>query len=113
VQNVYSSLAAVNDNPVACLKPGGCVAASREPALYHLTIAFDVGVWLALSGLFAAFAALLRPHVPIRSGFIALLGSGMFVGFIGACLRFSGTTQLAARYLVASARQQEAILHSR
>jgi hypothetical protein len=110
---VYSSLAAVNDNPVACLKPGGCVAASREPALYHLTIAFDVGVWLALSGLFAAFAALLRPHVPIRSGFIALLGSGMFVGFIGACLRFSGTTQLAARYLVASARQQEAILHSR
>jgi len=87
-------------------------AASREPAVYHLTIAFDVSAWLALGGLFVAFAAILRPHTPIRSEFIALSAAGMLIGFLGACLRFAGTPQLAAQYLLASASQREVIVQS-
>lgn len=87
-------------------------AAGQEPNLYRLIIAFDVIVYLALGGLFAVFAALLRPHAPIRSSYIALLGSGMFVGFIGACLRIAGTTQFAAQYMAASTQHQAAIIQS-
>jgi Domain of unknown function (DUF4386) len=87
-------------------------AASRYPALYRLTIAFDVAAWLGMGGVLIAIAAVFLGRAPIRSTFIATLGIGTLVGFFGACLRLAGTTDLAARYLAATPAHRAAQLQS-
>jgi hypothetical protein len=87
-------------------------AATRELALYRLTIAFDVASWLGLGGFLIAIAGLFFARAPIRSTFIAALGIGALVGFFGACLRLAGIPDLAARYLAATTAQQAPQLHS-
>jgi len=88
------------------------VAASRNPALYRLTITLDVAGWVALGGFFITLAALLIRRAPIRSAFLAACGIGMVSGFIGAYTRLNGTSELAARYLTAAPDQQAALLQS-
>ncbi len=88
------------------------IAAGNEPALYRLTIMFDVLAWIGWGGLFVAFAALLRRKAPVRSMLVALLAAGMTIGFLGASLRIMGTTNLADQYLTATAVQQESIVQS-
>jgi len=88
------------------------VAASRNPALYRLTITLDVAGWLALGGFFIALAAIFARGAPIRSIFLAACGVGMASGFIGAYTRLVGTSELAARYLAAVPDQQAALLQS-
>ena len=88
------------------------VAASRNPALYRLTIALDVAGWAALGGFFITLAALFVRRAPIRSTFLAACGVGMVSGFIGAYTRLIGTSELAARYLTAAPDQQAALLQS-
>src|SRR5687768_11742718 len=68
------------------------IAAGHAPFAYHFSIMFDVLAWIALGGLLAGFAALLRRTAPLRSSLITLLASGTLVGFIGACLRIAGTS---------------------
>jgi Domain of unknown function (DUF4386) len=87
-------------------------AATRDPGLYRLTIAFDVAAWLGMGGVLIAIAAVFFGRAPIRSTFIAALGIGTLVGFFGACLRLAGTTDLAARYLAATATHRVAELQS-
>jgi hypothetical protein len=87
-------------------------AAARDPALYRLTIAFDVAAWLGMGGVFIAIAAVFFGRAPIRSTFIAALAIGTLIGFFGACLRLAGTTDLAARYLAATAADRAAQLRS-
>lgn len=88
------------------------IAAGREPVLYRLTIALDVMTWLMLGGFLITVAALFRHRAVIRGTFIAALGTGTLVGFFGACLRLTGTTELGARYLTATANEQAALLTS-
>jgi hypothetical protein len=80
--------------------------------LYRLTIAFDVAAWLGMGGVFIAIAAVFFGRAPIRSTFIAALAIGTLIGFFGACLRLAGTTDLAARYLAATAADRAAQLRS-
>ena len=86
------------------------VPASRNPAMYRLTIMLDVAGWLALGGLFITVAALFARRAPIRSVLLAACGVGMVSGFIGAYMRLQGTNELASRYLTAAPDQQAAIL---
>ena len=88
------------------------VAASRNPALYRLSITLDIAAWLALGGFFITLAALFIRRAPIRSIFLAACGVGMVSGFIGAYTRLNGTSALAARYLAAAPDQQAALLQS-
>lgn len=87
-------------------------AALNQPALYRIIITFDLAGWLALAGFFIAFAALFAERAPIRSTFIAACGVSMISGLIGAYIRLTGTTELAARYLAAPPAQQPTILQS-
>jgi hypothetical protein len=82
------------------------VAASRNPALYRMFVTFDALTWLVLSGFFLSLAALLARHAPIRSTLLAACGTGLVVGLLGAFLRLSGTTALAAQYGSADPAQQ-------
>ena len=88
------------------------VAASRNPAMYRLTIMLDVAGWLALGGVFITLAALFARRAPIRSALLAACGVGMVSGFIGAYMRLQGTNELAALYLTAAVDQQAAILQA-
>ena len=88
------------------------VAASRNPALYRLSITLDIAAWLALGGFFITLAALLIRRAPIRSTFLGAYGVSMVAGFIGAYMRLVGTSELAARYLTAAPDQQPALLQS-
>ena len=88
------------------------VAASRNPALYRLTITLDVAGWVALGGFFITLAALFIRRASTRSTFLAACGVGMVSGFIGAYTRLNGTSALAARYLAAAPDQQAALLQS-
>jgi hypothetical protein len=88
------------------------IAAGRAPILYRLTIMFDILAWVGWGGLFITFAALLHRTIPLRSTLIALLSTGMSIGFIGACLRIVGTPEYASQYLTAAPTQQGAIIQS-
>jgi hypothetical protein len=87
-------------------------AASRNPALYRLTITLDVADWLALGGFLITLAVLLVRQAPIRGTFIAACGMGMVSGFVGAYTRLNATSELAARYLTAAPDQQATLLQS-
>jgi len=56
--------------------------------------------------------ALFFRHTPIRSAFIAACGVSMLSGFMGACFRLAGTSDLAASYLTVTPGEQAAILQS-
>jgi hypothetical protein len=88
------------------------MAAGYAPALYRLSIMFDVAAWIGWGGLLIGFAALLRRLAPVQATLIALLASGMSLGFIGACLRIAGTPHLANQYFSKSASQQGAVIQS-
>jgi hypothetical protein len=87
------------------------IAAGRAPILYRSTIILDATSWIALAGLLAGFAALLRQKAPVRGILVMLLASGLSVGFVGACLRLAGTSYLADKYFSASG-QQGAVVQS-
>jgi hypothetical protein len=65
-----------------------------------------------MGGVLIAIAAVFFSRAPIRSTFIAALGIGTLVGFLGACLRLAGTTDLAARYLAATPADRASQLQS-
>lgn len=67
---------------------------------------------MALAGALVTFAALLLRRAPLRSRFIGLLSAGLLVGFIGACFRLAGTSDLASQYSAAAPSMQPAIVHS-
>lgn len=88
------------------------VAASKNPALYRLTITFDIATWLLLGGFFITLAALLARRAPIRSTFLAACGIGQVAGVIGAFIRLTGTSALAAQYVTAVPAQQALLRRS-
>src|SRR5262249_21805505 len=49
---------------------------------------------------------------PVRSSFVALLASGMLLGYVGACLRLVGTSHFADQYVAASAAQRAGIVQA-
>jgi len=88
------------------------VAASRNPAMYRLTMMLDVAGWLALGVLFITLAAVFAYRTSIRSALLAACGVGMVSGFIGAYMRLQGTSGLSALYLTAAPDQHAPILQS-
>jgi hypothetical protein len=88
------------------------MAAGHAPILYRFTIMIDVSAWIAIAGVLVGFAALLRHRAPIRGSLVMLLAAGLWVGFVGACLRLAGTSHLADEYLSSSATQQDAVVRS-
>jgi hypothetical protein len=88
------------------------VAASKNPALYRLAITFDIATWLVLGGFFITLAALLAHRAPIRSTFLAACGIGQVAGVIGAFIRLTGTSALAAQYVTAVPAQQALLRRS-
>jgi hypothetical protein len=88
------------------------MAAGHAPILYRFTIMIDVSAWIAMAVVLVGFAALLRQRAPLRGNLVMLLAAGMWVGFVGACLRLAGTSYLAEEYFSASATQQDAVVRS-
>lgn len=88
------------------------VAASRSPAMYRVAITFDVLSWLMLGGFFITLAALLARRAPIRSTFLTACGIGQVAGVIGAFIRLTGTSSIAAQYVTAVPAQQAILRRS-
>lgn len=87
-------------------------AAIESPAVYRLTIALDIAVWLALGGFLVALGVVIHGRAPVRGGLVVACGVGQLSGLIGAFIRLNGTSGTAELYEGASPNRQEALLQS-